>query len=225
MTLTRSRSQAISQLHPNKEIASALHSILPLLEQHQLQWHDIGRNPDCQFTSFIHASEEKVPEQEQIIQVRRAVRNWLLAHQLSSVDTVTEWQQRVMAFGFATELRKQGNEHSLCAMAACFTTRINLITVSTSGHHTQAYCPPDNIQPTKEIWMLYMNLEHTRHTYPRLRSRTWPLHYSFPLLPLGGVQTVQWLGLGERQPLRRRQMVILLQYDLDHGSSLQLPLH
>jgi hypothetical protein len=68
-----------------------------------------------------------------------------------------------MAFGFATELRKQGNEHSLCAMAACFTTRINLITVSTSGHHIQEYCPPGNIQPTKEIWMLYMNLEHTRH--------------------------------------------------------------
>ena len=163
MTLTRSRSQAISQLHPNKEIASALHSILSLLEQHQLQWHDIGRNPDCQFTSFIHASEEKVPEQEQIIQVRRAVRNWLLAHQLSLLDTVSEWRNRVMAFGFATELRKQGNEHSLCAMAACFTTRINLITVSTSGHHVQEYCPPDNIQPTKEIWLLYMHFEHTRH--------------------------------------------------------------
>ncbi len=105
----------------------------------------------------------KSPEHEQIIQVRRAVRSWLLAHQLSLVDTVTEWRDRVMAFGFATELRKQGNEHSLCAMAACFTTRINLITVSTSGHHIQEYCPPGNIQPTKEIWMLYMNLEHTRH--------------------------------------------------------------
>ena len=163
MRRTRSRHHAILQLHSNEEIARALHSIQPLLVQHQLQWHDIGRNPDCQFASFIHASEEKVPEQEQIIQVRRAVRNWLLAHQLSLLDTVSEWRDRVMAFGFATELRKQGNEYSLCALAACFTTRINLITVSTSGHHTQAYCPPDNIQPTKEIWMLYMNLEHTRH--------------------------------------------------------------
>ena len=111
--LTRAVSQAISQLHPNEDIARALHSILPLLAQHQLYWHDIGRNPDCQFASFIHATEEKVPEHEQIIQVRRAVRSWLLAHQLSLVDTVSEWRERVMAFGFATELRKQGNEHSL----------------------------------------------------------------------------------------------------------------
>jgi hypothetical protein len=161
--LTRAVSQAISQLHPNEDIARALHSILPLLVQHQLHWDDIGRNPDCQFASFIHASEEKVPEDEQIIQVRRAVRSWLLAHQLSLIDTVSEWRDRVMAFGFATELRKQGNEHSLYAMVACFTTRINLITVSTSGHHIQEYCPPDNIQPTMEIWMFYMNLEHTRH--------------------------------------------------------------
>jgi hypothetical protein len=39
MTLTRAQSQAILQLHPNKEIASALHPVLPLLAQHQLQWH------------------------------------------------------------------------------------------------------------------------------------------------------------------------------------------
>jgi hypothetical protein len=174
--LTRSVSQVISQLHPNEDIARALHSILPLLTQHQLQWHDFGRNPDCQFVSFIHSSEEKVPEHEQIMQVRRAVRSWLLSHQLSLVDSATEWRDKVKAFGFATELRRQGNEHSLCTMAACFTTRINLITVSTSGHHIQEYC--DNIQTTKEIWILYMNLEHTHHYLS-----TTKIHNLVPTLP------------------------------------------
>jgi hypothetical protein len=38
----------------------------------------------------IHTSEEKVPDHETIIQVRRAVRNWLFTHQPSFVDSVTE---------------------------------------------------------------------------------------------------------------------------------------
>ena len=151
MTLTRSRSQAISQLHPNKEIASALHSILPLLEQHQLQWHDIGRNPDCQFTSFIHTSQKTDPNLDKIMEVRRAVRNWLYVHPPPFVESESAWIDQNKAFGFATEQRKQGNQHSLRAMASCFSTRINLITVSTSGHHIQEYVPSDNIQHKKEI--------------------------------------------------------------------------
>ncbi len=105
---------------------------------------------------FILREKKHGPRQHPLFPTLLTTFSWL-------VDTVSECRDRVMAFGFATELRKQGNEHSLCVMAACFTTRINLITVSTSGHHIQEYCPPDNIQPTKEIWMLYMNLEHTRH--------------------------------------------------------------
>ena len=132
---TRSQHQAILQLHSTEETTYALHSIQHLLAQHQLQWHDIGRNPDCQFASFIHASEEKVPDHEAIIQVRRAVRNWLFAHKPSFVDSATEWPDQIKEFGYDTEQRKQGNEYSLRAMAACFSTRINLITVSTSGHH------------------------------------------------------------------------------------------
>ena len=161
--MTRSQTQAISQLHPNEEIVRALHSIQHLLVQHQLQWHDIGRNPDCQFTSFIHAAEKTVPDHDAIMRVRRAVKSWLFAHQPSFVESTTEWQDQVKAFGFGTELRKQGNEHSLRAMAVCFSNRINLIAVSTSGHHIEQYNPPDNIQHQKEIWLLYMKLEHTRH--------------------------------------------------------------
>jgi hypothetical protein len=162
MALTRSRSQAISQLHPNEEIASALHSILPLLALHQLRWHDIGRYPECQFTSFIHASQESDPNLDKIMEVRRAVRNWLYAHR-PSFESESAWIVQNKAFGFATEQRKQGNEHSLRALASCFSTRINLTTVSNSGNHIQEYVPIDNIQHKKEIWLLYINFEHTRH--------------------------------------------------------------
>jgi hypothetical protein len=43
--------------------------------------------------------------------------------------------------------------------------------------------------------------------------------------PPGGVQTVQWQGLDERQALRSCIMVILLQYDLAHELPLQFRLH
>ena len=144
-------SQAILQLHPNEEIARALHSILPLLAQHQLQWHDFGRNPDCQFSIFLHASQGTVPDLEVIMEVRRAVRNWLYVHPPPFVESESTWIDQNKAFDFATEQRKQGNQHSLRAMPSCFSTRINLITVSTSGHHIQEYVPSDNIQHKKEI--------------------------------------------------------------------------
>ena len=143
---------AISQLHPNKEIASGLHPVLPLLAQHQLQWHDVGRNPDCQFASFIHASMETDLNLDAIMVVRRAARNWLYTHRLythppSFVESVSEWQDKVKRFALVDpSKRKHGNQHSLRALTACFSTRINLIVVSTSGHHTQLYDPPDNVQ-------------------------------------------------------------------------------
>ena len=74
------QTQVVLPLHPNEEIALSLHSIQPLLDQHQLQWHDYGRIPDCQFTSFIHASKKTVPALEVIMEVRRAVRNCLFVH-------------------------------------------------------------------------------------------------------------------------------------------------
>ena len=86
LSRTRSRTQAILQLHPNEEIAYALHSIQPLLNQHQLQYHDYGQSPDCQFTSFIHASKKKIPTLEDIMAVRRACRNWLYVNRLLLVN-------------------------------------------------------------------------------------------------------------------------------------------
>jgi len=50
-----------------------------------------------------------------------------------------------MPFGFSDiNFRKQGNEHSLRGLAGAFTTRINVIIVTTSGHHIVQHNPPDN---------------------------------------------------------------------------------
>jgi hypothetical protein len=98
------------------------------------------------------------------MEVRRAARNWLYTHPPPFVESMSVWQDLCKPFAFVDpSKRKHGNQHSLRALAACFYTRINLIVVSTSGHHTQLYDPPDNVQHRKEIWLLYMDLDHTRH--------------------------------------------------------------
>ena len=69
-----------------------------------------------------------------------------------------------MSFGYGvTNIRKQGNEHSLCGLTGAFSTRINVIVVTTSGHHIQQYNPPENIHHLQELWMIYMDLENMRH--------------------------------------------------------------
>ena len=154
---TRSRTRAILQLHPNEEITHALHSIQPLLAQHQLQWHDYGRSPDCQFTSFIHASKKTIPALEEIMEVRRACRNWLFVNPPSSGESESEWQNSLNG------TRKQGDEHSMRGLAGAFATRINLIIVRSSEHFLRKYNPPANIPHSEEIWKIYLDFAHTRH--------------------------------------------------------------
>ena len=86
-----------------------------------------------------------------------------------------------MAFGFRDERRKQGDEHSLCGLTGVFTTRINVIIVTTSGYRTEQYNPPKNRNHFEEIWLIYLNLEHTHHylsttknlnTNPRILTST-----------------------------------------------------
>ena len=33
----------------------------------------------------------------------------------------------------------------------------------TTGHHIKQYNPPENIQHLQEVWLIYMDLENTRH--------------------------------------------------------------
>jgi hypothetical protein len=95
---------------------------------------------------------------------RKACKNWLLAHPPPLVVSATDWRHQIMSFGFGeTKIRKQGNEHSLRGLAGAFSTRINVIVVTTSGHHIQQYNPPENIQHLQELWLIYMDLENTRH--------------------------------------------------------------
>jgi hypothetical protein len=67
--------------------------------------------------------------------VRRACKNWMLAHPPPSVESVSDCQDQ----------------------------SIHVIIVGTSGHRIMEYNPPENIQHKEEIWLTYMDLEHTRH--------------------------------------------------------------
>ena len=77
MHRTRSQTQATLPLHPNEEIAHALHCLQPLpsplLDKKELERHDHGRHPDCQFTSFIHETKRTLSALEDIIRVRTVI--------------------------------------------------------------------------------------------------------------------------------------------------------
>jgi hypothetical protein len=54
-----------------------LHCIQHILDANRLTWSDVGHHPDCQFASFIHASQQQEPNLELIIDTRRSCRSWL----------------------------------------------------------------------------------------------------------------------------------------------------
>ncbi len=141
-----------------------------LLGQLQLVWDDVGRNPYCHFTSFIHETRKTAPGLDDIMLFRRALRNWLFANQPPLVESASAWQNQQKTLGFNNENRKQGDEHSLCGLTGVFKTRIHVIIVRTSGHHTMEYNPPENIQHEMEIWLIYLDLEHTRNYMSTTKS-------------------------------------------------------
>ena len=53
--------------------------------------------------SFIHATKKTVPGLDDIMDVRRGCKNWLLVHPPPLVESVTDWRDRVMPFGFGNE--------------------------------------------------------------------------------------------------------------------------
>jgi hypothetical protein len=108
LSRTRSTTQAILRLHPNKEVAHALHSIQPLLDQHKLQWNNHGQYPDCQFSSFIQTSMKTIPDMEEIMAFRKVCKNWLITHPPPLVESGTDWRDQIMPSGFGgTKIRKQ----------------------------------------------------------------------------------------------------------------------
>ena len=172
MQRTKSKTQATSPSHPNEEIAHALHSVQDLLAELKLVWHDHGRQPDCQFTSFIHATKKTVPGLDDIMAVRKACKNLLYANPPPLVASLSDWRDSIKAIGFNNSGRKQDDEHTLRALAGAFATRINVIIVTSSGHHTVQYNPPAKT-PHREV--SYMVDLHESGTYPSL-----PVHHKDP---------------------------------------------
>ena len=165
MRRTRSQTRETWPSHSNKHTDAALNLIHHILDAHDLIWHDKGRDPDCQFASFIHSKEKKEPAETLIQECRRNCRDWLLNHPPPVTEfTKTDWQDRVKRYGFAMAGRKRGDEHSLRGLAGAYATRINVIIVnSPSSHRTEKYDPPPTIPHTDEIWLIYLGLPHTRH--------------------------------------------------------------
>ena len=48
-------------------------------------------------------------------------------------------------------------------LAGAFATRINVIIVTTTGHRRVHYNLPQNSTHSEDIWLIYLDLEHTRH--------------------------------------------------------------
>ncbi len=89
-------------------------------------------------------------------ELQKCVQNWLIAHPPPLVESRSDWRNQIMLFGYRDpNFRKQGNDHSLYGLAGAFSTRINVIVVTTSGHHIQEYNPPENIQHTQALWLIY----------------------------------------------------------------------
>ncbi len=76
---------------------------------------------------------------------------------------MSAWREKILPFGYGTDIRKAGNDISLRGLAGVFKTRIKVIVVMTTGHHTQHFNPPESIQHLDEVCLIYMNLENISH--------------------------------------------------------------
>ena len=78
-TAQRSRSWSLSApaTLPNEQAVAAFPCIQHRLDANRLTWPDVGLHPDCQFASFIHASQQQEPTRDLIIDTRRKCRTWL----------------------------------------------------------------------------------------------------------------------------------------------------
>ena len=78
-TTQRSRSWTLTApaTLPNEQAVAALPSIQHVPDVNRLTCSAIGHHPDCQFASFIHASQQQEPTRDLLIDTRRKCRNWL----------------------------------------------------------------------------------------------------------------------------------------------------
>ena len=78
-TTQRSRSWTLTApaTLPNEQAVAALPCIQHILDAHRLTWSGVGHHPDCQFSSFIHASPQQETTWDPIIDTRRKCRKRL----------------------------------------------------------------------------------------------------------------------------------------------------
>ena len=57
---------------PNEQAVADLPCIQHILDANRLTWSDVGHHADCQFASFIHASQQQEPTWDLIIDTRRS---------------------------------------------------------------------------------------------------------------------------------------------------------
>ena len=120
---------------------AALPCIQHILDANRLTWPDVRHHPDCQFASFIHASQQQEPTWDLIIDTRRKCRNWLRLD--PSDDFFPEaWTKRCNEYsifkpGLVTTKRREGDEHTVRSLAGAYQCRINIVVVSSNHHHTK----------------------------------------------------------------------------------------
>jgi len=73
---TRSWSLTAATL-PNEQAVADLPCIQHILDAYRLTWPDVYLHPDCQFASFIHASQQQEPTWDLIMDTRRKCRKRL----------------------------------------------------------------------------------------------------------------------------------------------------
>ena len=71
---TRSWSLTAPVTLPNEQDVAALPWLQHILDANRLTWSDVGHHPDCQFASFIHASQEEEATWDLIIGTPRKCR-------------------------------------------------------------------------------------------------------------------------------------------------------
>ena len=74
---SRSWSPTAPATLPNEQAVAAFPCIQQILDANRLTWPGVGLHPDCQFASFIHASQQQEPPRDPIIDTRRKCRRWL----------------------------------------------------------------------------------------------------------------------------------------------------
>ena len=115
---------------------AALPCIQRIVDANRLTWSDVGHLPDCQFASFIHASQQQEPSGDQH---RHAKEMQVNPPDRFFPEAWTKICNEYFMFnpGLVTNTRREGDEHTLRGLAGVYKCRIKIIVVSSNNHHTQ----------------------------------------------------------------------------------------